>query len=154
MAATGPTIDWNPHAGTGSSDWNIGTNWDGGTAPANDVVTNIARFNQTVYNFQPTANANRAIAGLIFGDGITNTTALTITSGTAGNRLIVGGDGIVMNASAGPVTVGAAATQGITVNANQTWQNDSGSLLSITSVSNDANVTPFTSLWLARAPEE
>ena len=135
-------LDWNPPGG-GSVTWATGSNW-GGTAPANSLTTNTARFNQTSYSFQPTATSNVSIAGLIIGDGVTATAPLTITTATGANRLNLGASGIVMNANAGTTTIGSAATEGVTLGASQTWQNDSSSQLFVYSVANDANATPFT----------
>jgi fibronectin-binding autotransporter adhesin len=141
-AATGSTIDWS--ASAGSVTWATNGNWVLGTAPISDLTTNIARFNQTGYAFQPTATSNGSISGLIFGDGSTSTAATIITTSTGANRLNIGSDGIVMNANSGAVTIGAAGTQGVTLGASQIWKNDSSNLLTVTSLANDADVTPFT----------
>jgi hypothetical protein len=55
-------IDWKSNAG--SVTWATGTNWVGDVAPAKDLATDIARFNQTSYAFQPQATvAVAAIPG-------------------------------------------------------------------------------------------
>jgi len=53
------TIDWRGNATTTA--WATGTNWVGDTAPANSTATDIARFNQTSYDFQPDAGTRSII---------------------------------------------------------------------------------------------
>ncbi|MEP2776591.1 MAG: autotransporter-associated beta strand repeat-containing protein [Luteolibacter sp.] len=135
------TIDW---SGTTSTAWNVGTNWVGGNNPVNNLTQDIARFNLTSYTNQPTATNGRMVNGIAIGDGAVSTAALTITTSTNTNRLQIGDGGITMNANSGAATIGTAATQGIFLGASQTWANNSSSLLTVRSVSNNGNVTPFT----------
>jgi fibronectin-binding autotransporter adhesin len=113
------TISW---TGTTSTDWTLGSNW-GGTAPANDLTTDIALFNLTSYPNLPNAGASRSINGIQIGDGVTTTAAIT-GSGTA---LSIGASGIDMRANAGAATFNSA----ITLGAAQTWNNSSTSLLTV-----------------------
>ena len=64
------TFDWSATAA--DTLWASGSNWVGGTAPADSLTTDIARFNQTSYANQPNYGT-RSIGGLIFGDGVTTT---------------------------------------------------------------------------------
>lgn len=143
QSAQAATIDWNGS----TSAWATGTNWTGNTAPTNNLTTDIARFDKTTYTAQPTAPSLQQIAGIISGDGTTATAALTISTGGTTNRLGIGASGIVMNANSGAVTIGAATTStttGVLLGASQSWTNNSSSLLTVSAVSNIADVTPFT----------
>lgn len=133
------TIDWAPPAApTGTVAWIVGTNWTGGVAPVSDLVTDIARFIQaTTYNFAPTATSNGSINGLIIGDGSTVTPTLVMTTGSGNSRLNIGAGGIVMNANSGAFSIGASGSQGAAIVANQTWQNNSSSLLTMNSIGVD-----------------
>ena len=82
-------IDWSATAS--STAWNLGANWVGGAAPANSLSTDIARFDQTSYAFQPDAGTV-SISGIQIGDGTKSTAALTI----AGANLSIGSGGITM----------------------------------------------------------
>jgi len=58
---------------------------------------------------------------------------------------MIGANGIVMNAGAGTVNIGALATHGVELGASQSWQNDSSSLLTVQSVANvSGSSTAFT----------
>lgn len=128
------TIDWSATAGTTA--WATGSNWVGGTAPANDLTTDIAQFNQSAYAVQPTATSLRNVGGLIFGNDSTATAAVTITTSTNTNRLNVGASGIVMNTQSGTVAIGgASSTAGLQLGGSQSWTNNSSSLLTVNSVS-------------------
>jgi fibronectin-binding autotransporter adhesin len=131
-SARAATVDW---AGT-STTWSSGANWSGSVAPVNDLTSDIARFNLASYAALPNAGTT-SISGLIFGDGVTGTGALTL----AGTALSIGSNGMVMNTNAGAVTV----SSGVRLGANQTWTNNSANELTISgAVSNVGNVTPFT----------
>jgi len=118
-------IDWKNNAA--STAWATGTNWINDGAPANDLTTNLARFNQTSYVSQPNAGT-RSIAGIVIGDGSTATGALTI-SGTA---LTIGANGITQFANAGAASLTVTA---IVLGANQAWNIASGTTLTATGVS-------------------
>ena len=120
LHAHAAVIDWKP--ASGDAVWATGTNWIGDTAPADDLTTDLARFNQTSYAFQPNAGT-RSITGLEIGDGVTATAALTL-SGTA---LSLGASGITMFANAGAATI----TSPLVIAAAQMWTNNSGSLLTV-----------------------
>ena len=119
--------------------WATDANWEtgvAGSAPANDLSTDIALFNSATYTFQPTAPALRQVNAIISGDGATITGALTITTSTTTNRMAIGAGGILVKPASGTVSIGAAATQGVFLGTFQSWQNDSSSLLTVQSVAN------------------
>ena len=72
--------------------WATGTNWTGGTPPADDLTSDVAVFN-TAFTNQPNAGT-RSVAGLAVGSGATN--SFTITSATSGSGLSIGSSGIDM----------------------------------------------------------
>src|SRR4051812_24698532 len=49
-SAKAAIINWN---GSTSAAWTSGVNWTGGTAPANDLLTDIASFNLPTYGGNP-----------------------------------------------------------------------------------------------------
>jgi autotransporter-associated beta strand protein len=115
--------------------WATATNWSGSIVPGGSAAnSDKATFNSGTYTFAPTAAGSYFIGGLIFGS---SNGAITITTGTADNRLNVGSDGILVEASSGAVSIGAAATQGASIVANQNWTNNSSSLLTVNRVSVD-----------------
>src|SRR6202040_702666 len=83
------TIDWSSTAATNL--WALGTNWVGGTAPANSLTTDIARFDQTSYLMQPSSGTT-SINGIQIGDGTTATATLTLTN----TALSIGSSGITI----------------------------------------------------------
>lgn len=117
-AAHATQIDW---SGTTDTTWATGTNW-AGTAPANSITTDTARFNLPTYPKQPNAGTT-SITGLVFGDGATATAPLTLS----GTQLTIGASGIDMKASAGAANISSPVTLG----AAQTWQNASASDLTV-----------------------
>jgi len=136
-AANAAIKDWNPPvSGSGGSvTWATGTNWTGGSAPTNDLTTDIARFNQTSYNFQPNYGTT-SVNGIIVGDGTTAVGNLTLS----GTTLSIGASGIDIKANAGTVALNNAVKLG----ASQTWTNNSGSLFTVgATVTNVANLTPY-----------
>jgi len=137
--ARADVIDW---TGNTSITWATASNWIGTHTPP--LTTDIARFDRTSYSFQPTATSGQVIDGLISGDGTTQTANIIITTSTASNRMTVNGSGIVMFAGSGNLSVGTGTTSGIRMGASQNWQNDSSSLLTVTSLSNNGNTTPYT----------
>ncbi len=135
LPASAATIDWKSNAG--STAWATGTNWVGDVAPANDLTTDFASFNQSTYAFQPTAPNLRSIHGLIFGNNSTATFAIAMSTGTNTNRLNVGSGGILLNSQSAAAHVGSGgSTQGIQLGASQAWTNNSSSLLTVASLSN------------------
>ena len=130
------TIDWSSTAATTA--WATGSNWVGGTAPTNDLNTDIARFDKTSYSSQPTSGTTRSINGIQIGDGTTATATLTLTN----TALSIGSSGITMFANAGAATLTSGSVK---MGASQSWSNDSSNLLTISSaVTNTGNSTPFT----------
>jgi fibronectin-binding autotransporter adhesin len=128
-------IDWSSTASTTA--WATGSNWVGNTAPANSLVTDIARFDKTSYLNQPNSGTT-SINGIQIGDGTTAAAVLTLTN----TALSIGGSGITMFANAGAATLTGGLVK---IGANQSWSNDSSSLLTISSsITNIANTTPFT----------
>lgn len=116
--------------------WATGTNWSGGTAPGSTAANaDIVTFNSSAYSFAPTAVSNYFVGGLSF--GASNTGSLTLTSATGNNRLNVGSSGIQMASGSGAVTFGAASSQGINVTSNQSWTNNSASLLTVSRLAVD-----------------
>ena len=117
------TIDWNPpvSGSGGSTAWATGTNWTGNTAPTNDLITDVARFDQASYNFSPDAGTT-SISGIVIGDG---TTAATLT--LAGTNLTIGANGITKLANSQT----AGITSAITLGAAQSWVNNSAVVLGI-----------------------
>lgn len=131
-AVEAATKDWAPPVvGSGGSTlWANGTNWLGGVAPINDLTTDIARFNQMVYNFQPNADTT-SVAGIEIGDGSTATGALTLS----GTNLSIGASGITKFANSGAATISAP----ITLGADQTWTNNSSSTLLVSGIVGGTN---------------
>ena len=126
--ATGPvsqaaTIDWSPpvSGSGGSTAWATGTNWTGNTAPANDLTTDVARFDKASYNFNPDAGTT-SVSGIVIGDG---TTAATLS--LAGTNLTIGANGIVKLAN----SQAAGITSAITLGAAQSWVNNSTVTLAV-----------------------
>jgi trimeric autotransporter adhesin len=140
-SASAATKSWSATAT--SVTWTTAGNWTGGV-PANDLTTDIALFNQTSYAFQPTASNSRQLGGIIIGDGSTATAELLISTSATGGRLALGANGIDMKAASGAVTIGQLAPRGILLGASQTWNNDSSSLLTVTSVGNFNTLTAST----------
>ncbi len=86
--------------------WATGTNWVGGTAPANSLTTDTVVFDTTgSYTFQPNAGTT-SIAGITI--GANSATGLNI-SGTA---LSIGAAGVTMNSGAGTATISSPVTLG------------------------------------------
>jgi autotransporter-associated beta strand protein len=123
--------------------WATGTNWLSGTIPGGTAANaDIATFNSSAYSFAPTAASSYFLGGLSF--GASNTGSLTLTSATGNNRLNVGSSGIQMTSGSGAVIFGAASSQGINVTSNQSWTNNSASLLTVNRVAVDDLATTGT----------
>jgi len=116
--------------------WATTTNWSGGTISGSTTANaDVVTFNSASYSFAPTAVNNYFVGGLSF--GASNTGNLTVTTGTGNSRLNVGSSGIQMNSGSGAVAFGAVSSQGINVTSNQTWTNNSASLLTVNRVAVD-----------------
>ena len=102
---------WNRAAA--NSAWATAANWVGGTAPANDLVSDTATFDSGTYLNQPSAGT-RSVKGILIG---TNCGALTVN----GTALTLGAGGITMAAGAGAVTIASPVTVGTV----QAWSNNS-----------------------------
>jgi len=121
--------------GGSSVTWATPGNWSGSVVPGGTAAnSDLATFNSGTYSFAPTAANSYFIGGLVFGSA---NGGITMTTGTTNSRLNVGSSGIQMNSGTGAVILGNASTQGINITANQTWSNDSSSLLNIGRVSVD-----------------
>lgn len=132
--------------GATNVNWSTGTNWTGG-APANDLTTDVALFNLSTYTNQPTVGT-RSVNGIVSGDGVTNTGALVVTTGTGANKLAIGTSGILVNAASGAVTITGGANQGVFLGGSQSFQNDSSNLLTVGLVSNLAGSSTAVTLSL------
>ena len=104
--------------------------WKWGTVaslPANHPYKNAA---PTVASDAVYLGGNQTAAGLQFAAGATTLLGGT-SGGAAANSLALGADGISMAAGAGSTTIGASSggTVSLVVNADQSWTNDSASLL-------------------------
>jgi autotransporter-associated beta strand protein len=112
--AQATTIEW---ANVGST-WAAGSNWVGGTAPADSTVTDIASFGSTgVSPINPNLTAQRNINGIIFLSG-----AYSYTIG--GSIITIGGSGISNSA-----TNTETFSNGIRTSTSQTWTTNSGGTL-------------------------
>lgn len=144
VEANGAICDFNGSQVTDAA-FSTVADWDGGVFPVNNLIEHTARFNQTGYANQP-VDLNYKLNGLIFGDGVTATADITITiNGAGGQQLQLGTAGIMMNANAGNATVNK-----IQLGADQTWINNSANVLSVGTLGNLTDDTPFT-LTLAGA---
>ena len=124
--------------------WATNSNWlNGIVAGGNSANADIATFNSATYLNQPTAASSYFLGGLVFGSTNGGT---AITTATANNRLNIGSSGIQMSSGSGAVFLGATnSAQGVNITANQTWSNDSSSLLNISRVAvDDASTGTYT----------
>ena len=109
--------------------WATTSNWlNGIVAGSASANADIATFNSATYLFQPTAVNSYFLGGLVFDSSNGGT---TITTGTGNNRLNIGSSGIQMNSGTGAVNIGATGTQGVNMATNQSWANNSSSLLTV-----------------------
>ncbi|MDZ7619801.1 MAG: autotransporter-associated beta strand repeat-containing protein, partial [Patescibacteria group bacterium] len=107
--AAGATVYWSGTAGT--SDWTSGSNWEGNTAPVDDLISDLAGFRSSSYVTQPSVGAARQVAGVV----VAGTSAAFTLGGTS--VLTLGQGGITVDAGAGILTISAPLTLG----ASQTW---------------------------------
>ncbi len=113
-------ISWD---GDTSIAWALGDNWGGGVAPADDITTDIARFNLPSYAgplFAPTSGT-RSITGIQIGSA---SGALTITTSSTG--LSLGASGINMEAGAAVSSVAKVIAA-----VDQMWTNNSANALTV-----------------------
>jgi len=95
------TIAWD---GDPSADWATGGNWDGGTAPANNILTDIASFNlagpysDSGTPFNPVITGSRSVKGLSIASG---NGEMTLSGGT----LTVGNDSIIVASNTSDTTI-------------------------------------------------
>ena len=117
------------------------------TAPQVPGVLSL-RFNRTGAGTITLTSGNTLLKGFQIGDGSTATVPTTLTTGTGNSRPVVGDGGIVMNANSGAFNFGSAASQGVTFVTNQTWENNSSSLLTVNSlaVDNASSANPVITL--------
>jgi len=117
--------------GGSSVTWATPGNWSGSVVPGGTAAnSDLATFNSGTYSFAPTAASSYFIGGLVFGSANGGT---TITTSTGNSRLNIGSSGIQMNSGTGAMNIGApgAGTQGVNMAANQSWANNSSSLLTV-----------------------
>ncbi len=114
------TIVW---ANVGST-FSTAANWVGGVAPANNVTSDIGRFQGAVTN-NPILTANRSIAGLEFASG---TGAWNFSANPAGgdDTLTLGAAGIVNNSTS--TQTFSNADLRLQLGANSTFSGASGAL--------------------------
>ena len=123
-AATAASITWANNAASGGTNWSLGGNWVGGSAPASSLSTDDAVFDsaQSAWLNVNVNGAGKNIKGITFigpfGSGINGYTL----SGTG--VLAVGASGIT-NSTQATQTFSTVTALG----ANQTWQSDAGGAL-------------------------
>ncbi len=135
---------------TTTGTWSTGANWSnnassGGTTGTVPLSTDTVLFNQSSVNGNETVQLSQAqsIAGMTFAN--TGTTLLDSSSATT-QTLTLGTSGITINSGTGAITLGNGTNQmNIALIGNQSWANNSSSLLTVTSnITNTANTSPFT----------
>jgi len=135
-AAGATTLYWD---GTGTG-WDAVGSWStalGAATPNPSVVpgaSDIANFSiNTIVSTDQTVNLNgdQSAQGLIFLG--TNASPTTLLGGSVDSVLTLGANGIDVQSSAGPVTIGSATVKlvDITLSSAQTWNNSSSSDLTI-----------------------
>ena len=128
--ANAATITW----GNVGANFATNANWLGGTAPANDITTDVGVFaNATVTN-NPVFTADRSINGLAFNSG---TAAWTFTGSGGTQTLTLGGN--IINNSANTQTFSASGLQ-LALGANAVFNPNNGAL-AIDSAVNVSNRT-------------
>jgi len=128
VSAYSAEITWN---GATSTNFEVGTNWVSGTAPADSVTTDSALFSGSPTVNQPALTVDRSIGGLRFG----STGGWTLGGSnklTLGSTLSVGATSNVgIDASAltsGSDTIGVGT---VYVNGSQTWLVGTGGTLNV-----------------------
>ena len=133
---------------TASSLWSTGSNWSddatiAGTTGIVPSASDSVVLNQSSVNGAETVQltGTTGISGITFAN--TGTTVLDSDS-TTSRALNVGAGGITLNSGAGAVTL-ATNTMTVGLNGNQSWANNSSSLLTVVNgVSNFSASTPVT----------
>ena len=115
-------ITWSGASGTDATAWADGTNWVGGIAPTDDLITDLAVFDLADFTGKQPNAGTRSVTGLQIGSG-SATGALTLS----GTQLTLGASGIDMQANAGAAAISAPVVLG----ANQTWANASSNHLTV-----------------------
>jgi autotransporter-associated beta strand protein len=145
--ANATTIYWDG-TGNNTAGWSTAAFWStssSATTPnpsAAPGASDIAVFNISTVNtaqiIQLDVGAGVAALGLTFNS--TGTVSFSPSNGT--RSLALGTSGMTINSGAGAVTFNSKAQ--INVNGNQSWANNSSSLLTLDLVTNNGNTTPFT----------
>ena len=141
--ARAATITWD---GSDSTAWATGANWVGGTAPASSLTTDIANFDLPTYGGNPVYAPAAPTTGGPRINGITiggSNGAMILSTGAGVNRLEIGASGITVAAGAGALTIGQSSSAGMELGANQTWTNNSSSLVTIRSLGHN-NAAAYT----------
>jgi autotransporter-associated beta strand protein len=131
LAALADIFTWD---GSDSTDWGTDANWAGGSAPADDFITDIANFNSGTYGGDPVYAPNAgtvSIAGITIGAG---NGAMTLS----GDNLSIGAYGISIASGAGAVTLspttitlGGSDGDGNPIWGTQSWVNNSANLFTV-----------------------
>lgn len=150
------SLYWN---GSGTS-WNVASNWSenaDGSSPSASIAgsTHDAVFGASTVttNQSITLDANQAANSLSFN----NTTGLTYgfrrNSGTGGSsNLVIGAGGVSVAAGSGAITIGnSSSTIAVRFGADQTWTNNSSSLLYIRNNAAVADGVSSTVTWTVNA---
>lgn len=116
-------ITWD---GDTDTNFNNGNNWVGGTAPANNVTTDIGIFPAALTTYQPSLTASRSISGLVF-----QATSGGWVLGCSSYTLTVGSGGIDASANtSGTNTINANISIGVA----QTWAVGAGGNLLVNGI--------------------
>lgn len=134
--APGAVVIWE---GDTSSTFSTGSNWTGGNAPANDLITDIASFQTGTIINNPNLTASRSINGLEF---VSGTAAWTFT-GSGGTRILTIGSGGITSNDDSTQTFNNASL-GIALGANTAFTSDSTGALSFGSTLASFALSTFT----------
>jgi fibronectin-binding autotransporter adhesin len=127
-------------SGSNSTTFSDGANWTGGVAPTNLAIGgDVAYFTAASFTNQPTITADQSITGLVFGDGVNASGAVTISNLAV---FAIGPSGLLMNSNAGAVTF-TAGSSGLRfrIAADQTWTNNSSNAFTLASTTSYGNAT-------------
>jgi fibronectin-binding autotransporter adhesin len=124
------TMTW----GNVGTDFATGTNWLGGTAPADNTTSDIGAFANATVTDNPVFTADRSINGLQFNTG---TAAWTFT-GSGGTQTLTLGSGGITNNSANTQTFSASGLQ-LALGTDLTFAATSGAL----AIDSAVNLTNF-----------